>query len=114
MHCLHFGSNWWNNYMKYNLFIELIILLHKITSDILLYSTLIDCISTITFQNKCDNKGSTLMPIKTFDGHIFERYIPRSPISEVIHNECDDSLYFHFSDWHILISYNNFEVIFKY
>ena len=77
---------------------DLIILLPKIKSGILLYSTLTDGVSTITFHKKCDNKGPTLTLVKTVDGHIFGGYNPRSWISESMYNECDDSFIFSLSD----------------
>ena len=77
---------------------DFIIILPKIKSGILLYSTLKDGISTITFHKKCDNKGPTLTIVKTVDGHIFGGYNPRSWVSESMYNECDNSFIFSLSD----------------
>ena len=77
---------------------DFIIILPKIKSGILLYSTLTDGISTIIFHKKCDNKGPTLTIVKTVDGHIFGGYNPRSWVSESMYNECDNSFIFSLSD----------------
>ena len=83
---------------KEYIFKDFIIILPKIKSGILLYSTLTDGISTITFHKKCDNKGPTLTIVKTVDGHIFGGYNPRSWISQSMYNECDNSFIFSLSD----------------
>jgi len=77
---------------------DFIIILPKIKSGILLYSTLTDEVSTVAFHKKCDNKGPTLTIVKTVDGHIFGGYNPRSWVSESMYNECDDSFLFSLSD----------------
>ena len=77
---------------------DFIIILPKIKSGILLYSTLTDEVSTVAFHRKCDNKGPTLTIVKTVDGHIFGGYNPRSWVSESMYNECDDSFLFSLSD----------------
>ena len=77
---------------------DFIVILPKIKSGLLLYSTLIDGVSTITFHKKCDNKGPTLTIVKTVDGHIFGGYNPRSWVSESMYNECDNSFIFSLSD----------------
>mgnify|MGYP002624375268 CR=1 FL=1 len=77
---------------------DFIIILPKIKSGILLFSTLTDEISTVSFHKKCDNKGPTLTIVKTVDGHIFGGYNPRSWVSESMYNECDDSFLFSLSD----------------
>ena len=83
---------------KEYIFKDFIVILPKIKSGILLYSTLTDQINTITFHKKCDNKGPTLTIVKTIDGHIFGGYNPRSWVSESMYNECDDSFIFSLSD----------------
>ena len=77
---------------------DFIIILPRIKSGILLYSTLTDEVSTVAFHRKCDNKGPTLTIVKTVDGHIFGGYNPRSWVSESMYNECDDSFIFSLSD----------------
>ena len=77
---------------------DFIIILPKIKSGVLLYSTLNNEISTIKFHKNCDNKGPTLTIVKTVDGHIFGGYNPRSWVSESMYNECDNSFIFSLSD----------------
>ena len=77
---------------------DFIIILPKIKSGILLYSTAKDGVSPVVFHQKCDNKGPTITIVKTSDGHVFGGYMPRSWVSESMYNECEDSFIFSLSD----------------
>ena len=77
---------------------ELLITLPIIKTGCLLYKVSRDGPSPNTFHEMCDNKGPTLIIIKTDDGHVFGGYNPVSWISEYMYNEREDAFLFSITD----------------
>eukprot|EP00347_Sterkiella_histriomuscorum_P011410 403372566 len=73
---------------------ELYIMFPKIKSTELLYRMRRDACSPEIFHKKCDNKGATLLFVKTNTGYIFGGYNPTSWLSQYCYQDCDDAFLF--------------------
>ncbi|CDW72297.1 b-box zinc finger family protein [Stylonychia lemnae] len=73
---------------------ELYIMFPRIKSSELIYRMGRDGISPEIFHKRCDNKGATMMIIKTQQGHIFGGYNPSSWVSQYCYSDCDDAFLF--------------------
>ena len=77
---------------------DLLITLPKIKNGILLYQISRDGPSANLFHDLCDNKGPTLILVKTDTGHVFGGFNPLSWISEYMYNESENSFLFSLTD----------------
>ena len=77
---------------------ELCAVLPKIRSGKLIYRISKDGASSESFHKNCDNKGPTLIIIKTADGHVFGGFNPLSWINENMYNETEEAFLFSVTD----------------
>ncbi len=77
---------------------DILLVLPRIKSGCLLYRVSKDVSSPQNFHKFCDNKGPTLLIIKTIDGYVFGGYNPISWISEYMYNETENAFLFSFTD----------------
>ncbi|CAI2385495.1 unnamed protein product [Moneuplotes crassus] len=77
---------------------EFVSMFEKLRSTERLFQLTRDGQSPFEFHEKCDNKGQTIMIIKTLNGHIFGGYNPTSWISEYVYSQCEDAFLFSLTD----------------
>lgn len=77
---------------------DILLVLPRIKSGCLLYRVSKDISSPSNFHKFCDNKGPSLIIIKTIDGYVFGGFNPISWISEYMYNETENAFLFSLSD----------------
>ena len=77
---------------------DILLVFPRIKSGCLLYRVSRDTASPGKFHMRCDNKGPTLMIIKTIEGYVFGGFNPISWVSEYMYNETDNAYLFSLTD----------------